>query len=157
MAKEGIYRNAQICQDPSLPLVSLVAWAATVVSFCYLYTWIYLGWTHLDPPTQSLSTGAEQSPGRQNKQRKLGGEQKSHRGPHGDKVGRGTQLILAHGDKELHVNGHLILLYCSNRRNLSLLWKTTVSNPSEPEGQARASVGSEPWYSGEACGCPVLY
>lgn len=31
----------------------------------------------------------------------------------------GAQLILAHGDKELHVNGHLlILLYCSKRRNL---------------------------------------
>lgn len=72
------------------------------------------------------------------------------------KWGGGAQLILAHGDKELHGNGHLfVLLYCSKRRNLSPLWKTTVSDPSEPEGQARASVGSEPWYPGEACGWPV--
>lgn len=36
------------------------------------------------------------------------------------------------------------------------LWKTTVLNPSEPEGRVRAPVGCQPWHPGEACGRPVL-
>lgn len=36
------------------------------------------------------------------------------------------------------------------------LWKTTVLNPSEPEGRVRAPVSCQPWHPGEACGRPVL-
>lgn len=88
--KEVTYRNAHICQDPPLFLWPLLLRGLQRgLSSCDLHTWIYLGWTHLEPSAQNLSTGAEQSPGGPNKQRNLDGDHKCHRGPHGDKVGRG--------------------------------------------------------------------